>query len=157
MFTGGAGVSPEGGHITIHVDGAKATSGISGTWESLANRDAVMRYYSEAGGTTATTPLEVSLEAEKCKAEALVAWNRFGRFAGAGLGSLCNVLSPDYVMIGGGLSGAKEWFEAPMMLGLHRNMLDAMPKPDIRFFEHDPDLVAQGAMRHAARMLTDGK
>lgn len=157
LFAGGAGISPEGGHITIKVDGAMSTSGISGTWESLANRDAVMRYYAEAGGQSATSPLEVSNEAADSKAEALVAWNRFGRMVGAGLGSLCNVLSPDYVMIGGGLSGAKEWFEAPMMLGLERNLLKAMPRPDIHFFDHDPDLVAKGAMRFAAQMMHYGQ
>ena len=43
-------------------------------------------------------------------AEALAVWTRYGRWLGIGLSSLLYVLTPELVLIGGGLSAASDHF-----------------------------------------------
>ncbi len=156
LFSGGAGVSPEGGHITLGIDRARANTGIPGSWEFMAGRGALLHYYEEAGGGRADDPADVAAAAERGEAAAVGAWLRYGRYVGAGLGSLCNVLTPDYVLIGGGLARAHELFAPSMRSALERHLLRAMPRPDIRFFTETEDTVARGAARHARMRLQRG-
>jgi glucokinase len=153
LVSGGSGISPEGGHISLDLDGAPANTGIPGSFESLACGAAVLRYYSEAGGDPAAEPRDVATAAAEKDAAALEAWRRFGRCLGAGLGSLCNVFSPEVVLIGGGLASAEKWFAKPLRQALDRHLLSAFPRPVVRFLVQRPQTVAHGAARYAAMML----
>lgn len=153
LIAGGAGISPEGGHITLNVDGPEANTGIPGTWESMVCKDALLRYYAEAGGRTAPDPAGVAEEAARGMVVARTAWNRFGQFLGAGLGSLCNIFSPEHVFIGGGLAGAYPWFENVMHTALEKHMLRVLPRPRVSFVADRPDAVAHGAARYASMLL----
>jgi glucokinase len=153
LLAGGSGISPEGGHITIAYDREPANTGIPGSWESLCCSAAVMRYYGEAGGTEVFDPREIKHDAEKGGAAAIAAWVRFGRCLGAGLGTLVNLFSPDYVLIGGGLSAAHELFEETMQAALQRHKLRAFPLPEVRFLSAEKDSVAQGGARYADMQL----
>lgn len=157
LFSGGAGVSPEGGHITLGVDLARSNTGIPGSWESLAGREALLKYYNEAGGSGAGDPKDVAAKARQGESAAVAAWSRYGRYVGAGLGSLSNVLSPDYVLIGGGIAEAHDLFAPSMHTAVERHLIKAMPRPDVHFIEGAPDTVAHGAARHAAMKLAKGK
>jgi glucokinase len=157
LFTGGAGVSPEGGHITLGIDRSRSNTGIPGSWESLAGRDALLRHYNEAGGGDSDNPRAVAEAARRGEPAAVTAWNRYGRYVGAGLGSLCNVLSVDYVLIGGGMVEAHDVFELSMNAAIERHLLKAMPRPEVHFIEGAPDTVAHGAARHAAMKLGKSK
>jgi glucokinase len=55
-------------------------------------------------------PKELRLRAEAGEASALEVWERYGRALGVGLSSLIYVLTPERVLIGGGLSGALPYF-----------------------------------------------
>lgn len=155
LLAGGAGISPEGGHITLQVDGEPANTGIPGTWESLACKAALQRYYSEAGGAPAQDPLVVAQAAERGELAARKAWARYGHFLGAGLGSLCNIFSPTTVFIGGGLSGAHEWFENTLRVALDKHLLRAFPRPELVFVPGELDAVAYGAARYASILHQD--
>ena len=149
LIAGGSGISPEGGHITLDFDGPLANTGIPGTWESLACRAALLQYYAEAGGPLADDPLDVAAAAKQGDRAARQAWERYGHALGAGLGSLCNVFSPEVVLIGGGLAGAQAWFAQAAADALNLHMLHAMPRPQLRFLNDRPDSVANGAARYA--------
>ncbi len=153
LIAGGSGISPEGGHITLDVDGPVANTGIPGTWESLACKDALLRYYAEAGGKSAQDPAAVAEEAARGMVVARTAWTRYGQYLGAGLGSLCNIFSPDHVFIGGGLAGAYAWFENAMRTALEKHMLRVLPRPAVSFVADRPDAVAHGAARYASMLL----
>jgi glucokinase len=149
LLAGGSGISPEGGHITLALDRAPANTGIPGSWESLCCASAVVHFYEEAGGAKLSDPRELKQDAEKGCPAAIAAWSQFGHFLGAGLGTLVNLFSPDYLLIGGGLSAAHELFSEPMQVALQRHKLHAFPLPEVRFLNHERDAVAHGAARYA--------
>jgi glucokinase len=149
LLAGGSGISPEGGHITIDLDGEPANTGIPGSWESLACRASVLRYYREAGGGAAADPKELAPGAEAGEAAALAAWQRYGTALGAGLASLCNIFSPQHVLIGGGLAGSQRYFAAALQAALERHLLRAFERPRLQFLAERADSVARGAARYA--------
>lgn len=149
LVAGGAGISPEAGHITINFDRPPANTGIPGTWESLACRDALLEIYARAGGA-GKDPQQIADAARGGDSAALGAWREYGRLVGIGLGSLCNVFSPDYVLIGGGLAGASALFDASLASAVEQHMLAAMPRPNLRYVGDEADLVARGGARFAA-------
>ena len=150
LLAGGSGISPEGGHITIQLDGAEANTGIPGTWESLACRDSVLRYYAEAGGSAEADPKRLAELAREGGGAAQAAWERYGTAAGAGLASLCNIFTPQDVLIGGGLSGAHGCFGAALAQALERHMLKVFKRPALHYLAERADCVARGAARYAA-------
>lgn len=156
LFIGGSGMSPEGGHITLGIDRAQANTGIPGSWELLAGRDALLRYYIQSGGSGLTDPVQIAEAARRGDATAIGAWLRYGRYVGAGLGSLCNVLSPDYILVGGGMSQAHELFQPALQAAIDRHMLKEMPRPDVHFMDRGTDTVAHGAARHAMLVAQHG-
>jgi len=149
LLAGGSGISPEGGHTTLDFNGPLANTGIPGTWESLACRAALLQYYAEAGGPLAEDPLDVASAALKGDGAARRAWERYGHALGAGLGSLCNIFSPEVVLLGGGLAGAHAWFAQAATDALNMHLLHAMPRPALRFLDDRADSVAHGAARYA--------
>jgi glucokinase len=149
LLAGGSGISPEGGHITLKSDGALANTGIPGSWESLACRDSVLRYYEEAGGTGAADPKAIAGRAADGEAAALAAWHRYGAAVGAGLGSLCNLFTPQYVLIGGGLAGAHALYADALQATLRRHMLRVFELPRLEYLAERADCVARGAARYA--------
>jgi glucokinase len=62
------------------------------------------------GRLSALEPEELSRRAAAGDGEALAVWDRYGRSLGVGLSSLIYVLTPQRVLIGGGLSGAFPFF-----------------------------------------------
>jgi glucokinase len=151
LLAGGSGISPEGGHITLDMFGEEANTGIPGTWESLAAKGALLRYCAERGGPLLSEAIEVAqlAETEEGDGPAKSAWRRYGHCVGAGLGSLCNLFSPQVVLIGGGLAGARKWYEGALHDALKRFRLHAIDAPQIRFVDDAPDTVARGAAYHA--------
>ncbi len=155
LLTGGSGISPEGGHITLDLYGDEANSGVIGTWESLAGKHALLGYCVERGGPQFTEAIEVAqlAETEGGDGPARSAWRRYGYCVGAGLGSMCNLFSPQLVLIGGGLAGARKWYEGALHDALKRHRLRAIPAPEVRFVVDAPDTVAIGAAQYALNEL----
>ena len=155
LLAGGAGISPEGGHITVQAGGETGLTGIAGDWEHLAGRSALLRYYANHGGS-AQDPREMAEAADAGNAAALAAWAEYGRFVGIGLGSLVNIFAPDYLLIGGGLAGANRHYVVAMRDSLAAHKLRSLPRPELVFSDDAPDLVAAGAAIHAADYLRVG-
>lgn len=157
LLAGGSGISPEGGHITLDIYGEEANTGIPGTWEQLAGKDALLRYCAERGGPRFAEAIEVAqlAEAEDGDGPGHSAWRRYGHCVGAGLGTLCNLFSPNVILIGGGLSGARKWYEGALHDALRRHRLQAISAPEVRFVEDAADTVALGGAYQALLELKE--
>jgi glucokinase len=103
LFTGHGGAAAEPGLICIDPEGPACNSGNRGSLEQFCSIGALAR-------ESPLTPQELCRLAGNGDAEALAIWRRYGRHLGVGLSSLIYVLTPELVLIGGGLSAASEHF-----------------------------------------------
>ena len=103
LFTGSYGAAGELGLITLNPDGYPCNSGNRGSLEQHACIRAVKRM-------SGKTPLELSELARKGDRDALQFWQQYGTILGAGITSLIYVLTPEAVILGGGIAAAAEYF-----------------------------------------------
>lgn len=103
--------------------GVACTCGSRGCLEVYASATAVVRMTREAGPRYRTSTLHTSedLTSEKVYQAgmdgdelALEVFRRMGTYLGIGIASLVNILNPEIVVIGGGLSNGWDLFEKHM-------------------------------------------
>jgi glucokinase len=129
VFRGAFGIGAELGHIRIVPDGHLCGCGIRGCLEQYASGSALMRHAREA--ISASPDLARNLLArgdgtleglkghqitEAARDEdpvALAAFNTMASYLGAGIASLCAVIDPSCIVLGGGVIDAGEIFLAP--------------------------------------------
>jgi glucokinase len=100
VHMGHDGTAGEIGHQTIDPDGPSCNCGNFGCLEAFARADRI----AEACGTT--TAEEAVERARNGDAAAIDGLRRVGRYLGIGIGNMIVVLSPDRVVIGGGIAAA---------------------------------------------------
>ncbi len=103
LFVGHQGAAAELGLITIDPNGAPCNSGNRGSLEQHVSIQAIRRQ-------TGKEPHELGQLAQSGDAEALEFWRSYGRDLGVGLTSLIYVLTPEAIVIGGGVSASAEFF-----------------------------------------------
>jgi glucokinase len=103
LFTGHGGAAAEPGLICIDPEGPACNSGNRGSLEQFCSIGALARH-------SPLSPHELCQQADAGDPEALAIWQRYGRHLGVGLSSLIYVLTPELVLIGGGLSAASHHF-----------------------------------------------
>ena len=129
VFRGAFGIGAELGHLRIVPDGHLCGCGIRGCLEQYASGSALMRHAREA--INASPDLARNLLArgdgtleglkghhitEAARDEdpvALAAFNSMAGYLGAGIASLCTVIDPSCIVLGGGVIDAGEIFLAP--------------------------------------------
>jgi glucokinase len=116
LFTGHRGTAAELGLITLNFDGPMCNSGNQGSLEQYASIGAIRRM-------TGKEPHELGEFAAKGDEEALNFWKDYGRLLGAGIASLLYVLTPDAVIIGGGVSASAEYFFPSLIAEIERRVL----------------------------------
>ena len=116
LFTGYLGAAGELGLITIDFDGLPCKSGNQGSLEQYTSIQAIRRM-------TGREPIELGKLAEKGNREALKFWEDYGLLLGAGLASLIYVLTPEAVVIGGGVSASTPYFFPTVLLEIERRVL----------------------------------
>jgi glucokinase len=99
LFTGHRGAAAEPGLIGIDPDGPACNSGNRGSLEAYCSRRGLARL-------SPLDPAELCRLADRGDAAALEVWQAYGRLLGIGLSSLIYVLTPELVLLGGGISGA---------------------------------------------------
>lgn len=121
LFTG-TNSCMAGGHIITHAGGLDCTCGSKGCWEMYASASALIRI---AKGYAQKYP-ESALNAKEITGLAVADCVRAGDRAaseamqeyianlGDGMVSACNILRPERMVVGGGLSGAGELFIEPL-------------------------------------------
>ena len=100
VHQGHDGTAGEIGHQTIDPDGPDCNCGNHGCLEAFARADRI----AEACGTA--TAEEAVERARNGDAAAIEGLRRVGRYLGIGIGNMIVVLSPDRVVIGGGIAAA---------------------------------------------------
>lgn len=105
---GHAGTGGEVGHQTLLPDGPRCTCGNRGCLEALTRADAV----AAACGTA--TPEEAVHAAQSGDRRALDGLAEIGRWLGLGIANLIVVLTPDRVVIGGGIAAAGDLLLEPI-------------------------------------------
>lgn len=103
LFTGHYGAAGELGLITLNPDGPPCNSGNRGSLEQYLSIGAIRR-------ATGKEPSELGRLAATGNKEALKFWQNYGKLLGAGLTSLIYILTPEAVIIGGGVSASSEFF-----------------------------------------------
>ena len=103
LFTGSYGAAGELGLITLDPNGHPCNSGNRGSLEQHCCIRAIKRL-------TGKGPAELSKLAKNGDRVALEFWQQYGRTLGAGLASLVYVLTPEAIILGGGISAAAPLF-----------------------------------------------
>ena len=115
LFTGSYGAAGELGLITLNPDGYPCNSGNRGSLEQHACNRAIERM-------TGKTPLELGKLAQKGDRDALQFWQQYGTTLGAGITSLLYVLTPEAVILGGGISASAEYFFPATLAEINRRV-----------------------------------
>ena len=100
VHQGHDGTAGEIGHQTIDPDGPSCNCGNHGCLEAFCRAD---RLAEACGAPTAEDAVE---RARNGDAAALEGLRRVGRFLGIGIGNMISVISPDRVVVGGGIAAA---------------------------------------------------
>ena len=103
LFTGHQGAAGELGLINLHPDGPRCNSGNNGSLEQYISILAVRR-------NTGLEPEELAARALAGDRKSLTFWENYGRLLGIGLTSILYVLTPEVVIIGGGVSASAQLF-----------------------------------------------
>lgn len=103
LFIGHKGAAGELGLISLDANGAPCKSGNRGSLEQHTSIQAIRR-------RTGKEPDELGRLARSHHPEALEFWRSYGRDLGLGLTSLIYVLTPEAIVIGGGVSASAEFF-----------------------------------------------
>lgn len=103
LFIGHQGAGGELGLISFNPDGPVCNSGNRGSLEQYTSITAIRR-------RTGKEPLELSALAQAADANALKFWQEYGSDLGIGLTSLIYVLTPEAIVIGGGVSASFQFF-----------------------------------------------
>ena len=116
LFTGHQGAAGELGLITLYPDGAPCNSGNQGSLEQYASVQAIRRI-------TGKEPHQLGEAAASGDAEALAFWKSYGQNLGIGLASLIYVLTPEAIVIGGGVSASTEFFFPSVLAEIEKRVL----------------------------------
>ncbi|MDX2213169.1 MAG: ROK family protein [Oculatellaceae cyanobacterium bins.114] len=116
LFTGRDGTAGELGLITLDYAGPSCNSGNDGSLEQHVSVQAIRR-------RTGLEPEVLGTKAKAGDAEAIAFWQTYGCELGAGLASLIYVLTPEAVLIGGGVSASAEFFFSSMQAEIERRVL----------------------------------
>jgi glucokinase len=105
---GHGGTGGEVGHQTLLPDGPACTCGNRGCLEALTRADAVA---AACGTATAEEAVRAAQAGDRRALEGIA---EIGRWLGIGIANLIVVLTPDRVVLGGGMSGAGELLLGPI-------------------------------------------
>jgi glucokinase len=103
VFVGRRGTAGELGLITLNPAGHPCNSGNRGSLEQHCSVQAIRR-------ETGLSPAELAEKARGGDGDAISYWQTYGRNLGCGLASLVYVLTPEAIILGGGISAAADLF-----------------------------------------------
>ena len=118
LFTGHGGRAGELGLISFnpHPDSPMCNSGNQGSLEQYLSIGAIRR-------RTNKDPAELGILAKEGNSFALEFWESYGRDLGIGLTSLIYVLTPEAIIIGGGVSASSDYFFPSALAEIERRVM----------------------------------
>lgn len=138
IVSGLGGAGGEVGHSLLVLDGQPCTCGRSGCWEAYASATALIRQGKEAAAShpdsllnryPALTGRDVFDAADDGDAAAKAVLDRYYDYVAAGITNLVNILSPEMVLIGGGISRQGERLLAPIRRYVAANCFGGTERP----------------------------
>ena len=143
IVSGLGGAGGEVGHSILVLDGEPCTCGRRGCWEAYASATALIRQGKAAAAAHPASLLnrypdltgrDVFDAADAGDAAAQAVLERYYVYVAAGITNLVNILSPEMVLIGGGISRQGERLLAPVRRYVAANCFggDARPQPIIQ-------------------------
>lgn len=135
------------GHLPVTAaQGLPCPCGGAGHVEAVASGPAVLAAYGRAGGRAdVSSTRELVGVAHSGDAIAQEAFARAGGALGSMLGGLANVLSPDVIVIGGGLAGTGELWWSPVREAFKRELIPAIGGLELREAQLGSDAALIGA------------
>jgi glucokinase len=150
LLRGAHGVAAELGHMRVVPGGHRCGCGARGCWEQYASGRALVREgraQAESGSLSAaqmlsvcgiTDPAELTgpmitmaaTAGDPCATELL---EDLGRWLGEGLASIATLFDPSVIVIGGGVSAAKELLLTPAQRAFERNLPARSNRPHPSF------------------------
>ncbi|MBE9032166.1 ROK family protein [filamentous cyanobacterium LEGE 11480] len=103
LYRGRSGAAGELGLITLRPEGTACRSGNRGSLEQHLSIGSIQK-------RTGKSPKALAALAHAGDSDALEFWHTYGEDLGTGLSSLIYVLTPDAIVIGGGISEGSEFF-----------------------------------------------
>jgi glucokinase len=103
LFRGRGGAAGELGLISVEYDGPPCHSGNRGSLEQQVSAQAIERQ-------TGKTGAQLAQLAQQGDPQAIAFWQDYGRFLGVGVANLIYILTPQAVLIGGGISASAPYF-----------------------------------------------
>lgn len=116
LYYGGFGNAGEIGHCVVVENGFQCKCGNKGCLEVYAAGPAIVRNFIELGGDTNSREITIDAKyiselAYKGDEIAIKTFELVGKYVGKVIGTICNVLNPQKVIIGGGVSLSFSLFE----------------------------------------------
>ena len=121
LYVGSQGLAGELGLITLNPDGPSCNSGNTGSLEQYVSIQAIKRQ----------TGLDPAVWGERAAAGdeiALDFWEQYGRTLAAGLATLTYILTPEAIVLGGGISASAPYFLPALQTELYRRVLLSSPE-----------------------------
>lgn len=151
VHQGHDGTAGEAGHQTIDPDGPECGCGNRGCLEAFARADRI----AEACGTA--SPEEAVERARDGDRRAREGLDRVGRYLGIGIANLVVLVTPDRVVLGGGVAAAGDLLLAPIRDELRRRVrVTALDAVEVVTAELGPLAGAIGAAVHGAECADQG-
>ena len=126
IFNGFNNAGGELGHMVIQMNGEPCTCGKLGCWEAYAsatalvrqtkeamekNPDSMMHEFAKEKGVSARTAFQAAKAGD---AAALEVVNKYIEYVSLGISNLVTIFQPEKVLVGGGVSGEKDYLINPI-------------------------------------------
>ena len=122
----------EGGHMIVNPEGEECGCGSKGCFETEVSSHSIKRVYKSLSGKDVSDPKNVYEKAKTGDKFAIETFKHFSYFLGISLASINNLLNPDIIVLGGGLSYFSEfYFEEAKRVFEERSYLTEFFKPEI--------------------------
>jgi len=135
LYRGASGNAGEFGHIIIDTNGPLCHCGNKGCWETLASESYIVnRYLKLSNCNKELTKKEIYQLGKDGDKKVIEIFNEAGRNIGIGLVNIINGLSPELLVIGGGIAEIKDYIYDEIIRKLEENALSvSYKKAEIKF------------------------
>ena len=124
LYRGASGNAGEFGHIIIDTNGPVCHCGNKGCWETLASESYIVnRYLKLSNSNKKLTKKEIYQLVKNGDKKIIEIFNEAGRNIGIGLVNIINGLSPELLVIGGGVVEIKDYIYDEIVKKLEENAL----------------------------------
>ena len=137
LYRGASGNAGEFGHIIIDTNGPACHCGNKGCWETLASESYIVnRYLKLSNSNKEFTKKEIYQIGKNGDKKIIEIFNEAGRNIGVGLVNIINGLSPELLVIGGGIVEIKDYVYEEIIKKLEESALSVSYRNvEIKFSE----------------------